>query len=76
LRNILKSRINIRPSAVAVSINSGGGSVTGAKNIAKLLSRFTIEKEIPYLTFVDDLCLGAANIIFSSGYKTYASRLN
>ena len=75
LRNLMKLRITVRPSAVVVSINSTGGSVSGAKNIAKFLTNYISEHKIPYVVFVDDVCLGSAKIILSSGYKTYASKL-
>ena len=45
-----------------------------AKNMAKHISNFALENEVPLLTFVEDVCLGSANIILASGYKSYASK--
>jgi ClpP class serine protease len=69
----LRRRLFHRPCALAVSVNSVGGSVVGAKNIARHISQFASENEVPLYTFADDVCLGAANIILAAGWKSYAS---
>lgn len=73
LRTALKRRLLHRPIAVAVSINSIGGSVVGAKNIARHINHFSQELEVPLYTFADDVCLGASTIVLASGWKAYAS---
>jgi len=72
------------PQFLAVTINSGGGDVVQAKNIARLLKNYSLEKRyffeffklfrIPYYTFAEDLCLNSANIILTSGTKSFASK--
>lgn len=74
LRTALRRRLLHRPVALAVSINSVGGSVVGAKNVARHLNHVSQELEVPLYTFVDDVCLGAATIVLASGWKAFASK--
>lgn len=69
----MKKRLLYRPLALAISVNSSGGSIVGAKNIARHINQFATDYELPLYTFADDICLGAANIILASGWKSYAS---
>lgn len=62
-----------RPTALLVTINSSGGSIVQAKSISALLKLYSNRYNVPIVTFVEDQCLGSANLLLTSGVKCYAN---
>lgn len=69
-----------RPTALLVTINSAGGSLVQAKSISDLLKLYSnrykyllLLLSVPIVTFVEDQCLGSANLLLTAGVKCYAS---
>lgn len=59
---------------IAVSINSGGGSIVQAKNIVSALNNFSRKTQAPVYCFAEDLVLNSANLILAGGNKSYANK--
>lgn len=59
---------------IAVSVNSGGGSIVQAKNIVSALKHFSRKTQAPVYCFAEDLVLNSANLILASGNKCYANK--
>lgn len=62
-----------KPKGLVLNINSEGGSVVQAINMAKLLRRYAKENDIPFYTIAENTCLGEANILLCSGHKCFVN---
>ncbi|EAR98377.2 peptidase family S49 protein (macronuclear) [Tetrahymena thermophila SB210] len=74
LFNVSQTIIRQRPSLVAVSINSDGGSITQAKNIVSILKDISYKTSAPIYTFGEDRVFGAANIVLVGANRCFSSK--
>ncbi|KAL4452889.1 hypothetical protein ABPG74_002454 [Tetrahymena malaccensis] len=74
LFNVSQTIIRQRPSLVAVSINSNGGSIIQAKNIVSILKDISYKTSAPVYTFGEDSVFGSANIVLAGANRCFASK--
>lgn len=63
-----------KPSAVALSINSPGGSPVQSSLIAERIRRLSAEKDIPVYAFVEDVAASGGYWLACAADKIYADR--
>lgn len=63
-----------RPTAVALSINSPGGSPVQSSLIAARIRRLADEKEVPVFAFVEDVAASGGYWLACAGDKIFADR--
>ena len=62
-----------KPAAVAISVNSPGGSPVQSSLIGSRIRRLSEEKEIPVFAFVEDVAASGGYLISCAGDEIYAN---
>lgn len=63
-----------KPAAVAIEINSPGGSAVQSSLIAKRIRRLAAEKDIPVFTFVEDVAASGGYWLATAGDEIFVDR--
>jgi ClpP class serine protease len=69
----LKSPVLSNPVALAVVINSSGGSAVQSNLIRKEIQSFSAKHKVKSYTFAEDFAVSGAYLVLSAGHEVYSS---
>jgi len=76
MESIIVKSFENNPVAVALSINSGGGSPAQSSMIMKLIKRQSIKKKIPVIAFVQDIAASGGYMVALAADEIYADEFS